>query len=232
MALDKILIGVINSDADIEMLLGKYCYRVPVLNCPHTEFSYIAFYQTRKCSQQSIIKYYGEITSVEKRLRVDIMGADGNERDAREYFLFHFNHISTLKTPISNRNKMRVSFIISDIDTFLNARDLMDIFDVPDLEGMVQTWLDQMGIAYKREYTFVCKSGKRYRFDFAVSAEKYLIDIECDSRKYHSGKKQQLSDIQRDNEIGENGWHVMRLSEWAIMNNPSHCMEQLRILIK
>lgn len=230
--MDKILIGVIKGDSDLELLLHRQCYRIPVEHCPHTDFKYIAFYQTRQCSESGIIKYYGKYSKIEKKKRFEITGITDTSKDSRDYYLFHFRRIETLKKPINNRNRMRVSFIISDIETFLNARDLMDIFDVPDLEGMVQSWLDQMGIAYKREYTFVCKSGKRYRFDFAVSAEKYLIDIECDSRKYHSGKKQQLSDIQRDNEIGENGWHVMRLSEWAIMNNPSHCMEQLRILIK
>ena len=89
-----------------------------------------------------------------------------------------------------------------------------------------------MHITYEREYTLKCKSGKKYRFDFAIQSEKCFIDIECDSKKYHSNKKQKALDNMRDEEIGKNGWRVMRLSEWAILNNPKHCTEQLKLLIK
>ena len=126
----KILISVINNENDVDLLLNESWYRIPVRFCPVQSFKFIAFYETKRCRNGGKINYFAEIKSTEDRIRHDFMGLSGQKKDYELYRIFHLNDIKKLNTPISNNNKMRVTFILTTMHKFKSARDLMDIFDV------------------------------------------------------------------------------------------------------
>ena len=68
---------------------------------------------------------------------------------------------------------------------------------------------------------------KEYRVDFQINGEalkgkKYIV--ECDGYEYHSSSKQQAKDNQRQRDLENAGYVVIRLSGSEIFNDPIMCV--------
>ena len=59
------LIGVVRRKKDLEIILKKHLYRIPLKHCPVQKFDYIAFYGTSLLGKEGkAINYYARVKRV------------------------------------------------------------------------------------------------------------------------------------------------------------------------
>lgn len=90
----------------------------------------------------------------------------------------------------------------------------------PQLSGLV------------REYEFTRTCGRKFRFDFAIPAEK--IAIELDGYRTHASSPEAFADhTARQNEVVEDGWRLIRFTGKHINDDAHGCVyETARIVAK
>lgn len=229
-----VLIGVLKDRRDLNILLKEKWYRIPSLFSPKRKAEYIAFYQPASfCKTGGRIKYYTEIRSFEivKRRNLIPEEYDHPYRD-EDYYKIKFTKIKKLTNPILNKNRMRIFFGFTTLEKLLNARDVMELFNVQPLEKIVYLVLKKRNIKVSKEHIFCLSDGKRYRLDFAIFCKNGYLNIECDSDKWHSIRSQRIKDIKRDRELKKEGWMVLRLKEDEIIKDIKKCIDKVRKNIK
>lgn len=90
--------------------------------------------------------------------------------------------------------------------------------DPSSLEVTVAQWLIDLAIpsiAQKQMGSFLC--------DFAIPQVRLVI--ECDGIYWHGSSIQQAKDRNKDNWLTSHAWHILRLTEEQIKNDPEGCKE-------
>lgn len=87
-----------------------------------------------------------------------------------------------------------------------------------------QTWQNRSKIRLVRQHPVLS-----YRLDFAHLAAR--IAIELDGYYYHADPERFRKDRQRDRELFEQGWHVIRFAGAEVLANVEHCVEEAVTLI-
>ncbi len=224
--MNKILIAVLKAQRDQDILLKEKWYRIPVKYAPKHKYDIIAFYQPANFKESGKrIEYYGIVRSSKICKRKKLI-KDGIRSDD-QYYKISFFRIVKLKDPIVNDAKLRVSFKYTTFAKLYSSSNMGELFDVPDIEGMVEGILQKLKLSYKREYVVKATGNKRYRLDFAVFLKDKTIDIECDSEKWHSLKAQKLIDSKRNSDLRALGFEIIRLREDDIVNNKEACIKNI-----
>ena len=230
---DVVLVGVLKSKNDRKILLQKHWYRIPIAFLPKRKFKYIAFYQPVLFGKRGKrIEYYGRITKTEKIKRIDLLPAERlHPRANDDYMKFKFSKIEKLARPIKNIIPRRVSFGFTSLSKLSASRSILELYDVPAIEQIVQKGLDRLGIKTQKEYT-ISRGGRRYRLDLVVFCSQGSIAIECDNYKAHSGKQQVKKDETKDAFLGQLGWCVIRLPEKDIIERLDYCLNRVEKLFQ
>lgn len=227
---DIVLIGVLKNKKDLNLLLKKNWYRIPVLYAPRRKADYIAFYQPStfgKSGQR--IKYYAKIKSCDIVKRKYILPEElDHPRAEEDYLRINLSRIQKLSQPIVNKKGLRISFGFTTLKKLLNAKTVMELFDIPPIEEMVSEALAKRNIRASREHIFSLPNGKKYRLDFAIFCKNGPLDIECDGEKWHSHRYQRLKDSRRDRDLKKEGWTILRLKEKDIVNNIKKCIDGIK----
>ena len=222
-----VLIAVLKNKRDQDILLKEKWYRIPVKYAPKHKYDIIAFYQPASFKENGKrIEHYGIVRSARICKREQLI-KDGL-KPGEKYYKISFFRIVKLKTPIVNDTKMRISFKYTTFAKLYSSTNIGELFDVPDIEGMVEEMLKKLKLSYKREYIVKTPGNKRYRLDFAVFLNGRTIDIECDSEKWHSLKAQKLIDEKRNSDLHDLGFEILRLREDDIVNKRDSCIKEIR----
>lgn len=225
--MNKVLIAVLKTQRDLNILLEKQWYRIPKKYAPKRKYDIIAFYQPANFKERGKqIQYYGVVSSKHLCKRRELID-DGIDSE-QIYYKVSFLRIVKLKNPIINENKLRVSFKYTTFGKLYSSSDLGELFNIPDIEKMVESILKELKLNYKREFVVKTNKGKSYRLDFCVFFKKEKIDIECDGEKWHSLKAQKIIDNKRDDDLKKMGFHVLRLKESEIVNGTAPTLIRLK----
>ncbi len=224
-----VLIAVIKSKRDLRLLFSKKIYRIPIKYYPKRLYEYIAFYEGANINNLKCIRYYGKIKSISKFKKVELLkyGIDSE----KEYMKVKFSKIYKLSNSIKNTNRTRISFKFTYLNKLKKSKTIMELFEINNIEKVIENLLKQMKINYKREFTVIVNENKRYRLDFAIFYKNKKIDIECDNEKWHKLKKQREYDKKRDRDLKELGWEILRLKEKEIINNIQKCQLKINNII-
>lgn len=229
---DIVLVGVVKSKRDLEMVLHEYKYRIPVKYSPVKDFDYIAFYEPKAnglAGKQ--IRYYSKVKSIEFVSRKRILPSEQGHPRARDiYLLCHLGQVKKLKKPIKNTAPRRVSFAFTTLKTLLKAKNLLDVYGVAPIEEIIGRRLLTENILALKEHTVSLK-GKRFRLDFAVFCKHGKLAIECDNLASHRSITQHQSDKRKDSALHNDVWTVLRLKEKEILNNLDRCVFRIKKLI-
>lgn len=229
-----VLVAVLKSPRDLNMLLKKQQYRIPVLYAPKKKADYIAFYQPSSFGKSgSCIRRYAKAKGWKIVKRKSILPGEKDHPGANEdYYLVNVGRVQKLRMPVTNKTHMRVSFGFTTLATLLGARDVGKLFDVPPIEDIMFHALRRRGIDASRQHGLTLPDGKRYRMDFATFCKKGPLNIECDGEKWHSIRAQQLKDAVRDRALGKEGWAILRLGESEIVNDTGKCLKRVEKSIR
>jgi len=229
-----VLVTVLKNHKDLDILLKHKWYRIPVFYMPKRKADYIAFYQPSIFGKSGgSIRYYAKPVSYKILKRIEILPEEFDHPYSNdEYYKLKFKKIFKLKNPVRNKSKMRVSFGFTTLEKLKKIRNIAGLFDVNPIEDILNLALRKNGIKYSREHTFSLSNGRKFRLDFVVFCKRGLLNIECDSSKWHSIKKQRLKDSLRDKVLRRYGWCILRLKEPEIIGNIDKCIAKVKASIK
>jgi very-short-patch-repair endonuclease len=78
---------------------------------------------------------------------------------------------------------------------------------------------------YFRQFEVMTKLGIPAFIDFAWPEAR--LGVEADSYKWHSGRQQWQSDMERQNALAEIGWLLLRFSWWDVTRRPNYVLETI-----
>ena len=228
-----VLVGVLKSRDDLGILLKQRWYRIPAGFVPKRSFKYIAFYQPVSFGKAGKrIKYYARVTEKRKAKRIKLLPEQSSHpRAHNDYLKLEFKKIIKLPRPIRNIIPRRVSFGFTDLKTLQSAKDILELYDVPPTEQIVERQLNRIGVKTIREYS-LSKGGKRYRIDIAILGGNRKTAVECDNEKAHGTKAQIKKDKIKDTFLRRNGWRVVRLKEREIIEHIDNCIRKISLVEK
>jgi len=226
---DMVLIGVLKNRRDLNLVLRKKWYRIPLLHAPKRKAGFIAFYQPSIFGRfGKRIRYYAKIKDFDIVKRREILPQETDHSMADEdYYLMNFEEIKKLSRPIINKNRMRISFGFTTLRRLLKAKTMLELFDIPPIEEMLSQALAGSDIKASREYTFSMHNGKKYRLDFVIFCKSKPLNIECDGERSHSHRFQRMRDTLRDKDLKKEGWSILRLKEKDIVWNIEKCINKI-----
>ena len=229
-----VLVCVLKTSGDRELLLKEKWYRVPLKHAPRRKPKYLAFYQPLKFGERGEkIELYGRVKYWMLKKRKELIPEEKDHPRAEDTYLqFMLGRIIKLRKPVLNRRGIRVSFGFTTLDKLRHSPDIRRLFDIPPIEGVFENMLGKNEIAFYRELRVRRENGKIFRLDFALPCRRGLIDVECDGFRWHSHKIQRLKDRRRDRELKKLGWKVMRITEEELVRKPAVALRRVKKLLR
>ncbi|MBI4600292.1 DUF559 domain-containing protein [Candidatus Uhrbacteria bacterium] len=219
-----VLVAVLKSKRDRDILLHEKWYRIPVASAPKRRFRYLAFYQPA-CfgGEGKRIQYYARVVRSERyKRRVLLPREQTAPRTNDDYFKIHLTRITQLPRPIRNTTPRRISFGFTTLKRLKTSRNILELYNVAPIEDSVAHALARAGIRAIPQHQV-----SRYRLDFAVLSPRGNLAIECDNKKAHCTVAQRKKDCAKDRFLRHNGWRVIRLKEDTILLDIESCIARI-----
>jgi very-short-patch-repair endonuclease len=229
---DDVLVGILPRAADLTILLDRLWYRVPVGKAPTRGWppKWFAAFEPRKVSGGAqAIRYFSRVRSIDEIAAEDLFpGLPTGQRAGRRYHRLNLAAIQELDEPIVATRNRRNPFIATTWPKFSRAKTFNDLFNESLLEGILWGGLKQLRIddAIERQFECLTKRNRRYYLDFAVFCAGSNIDVEADGDGYHLREPDVKYDKERDRELAESGWSVLRFPPEELLHLDS-CIEQI-----
>jgi len=218
----EVLVCVLKTKRDRELLLNKKWYRVPLKHAPLRRPKYLAFYQPINFGKSGRkIELYGRVKFWRLKKRKELLPEEKKHIRAEQLYLqFVLSRVLKLRRAPSNRKGVRISFGFTSLYKLRRAPDVRRLFDIPPIEEILSGILKKNKISYYPQFRVRRKNRKIYRMDFALPCRKGWLNVECDGFRWHSRKQQRLKDRRRDKELRKLGWKILRIPEEKIVKNP------------
>jgi len=232
--IDKIvLVGVLKDKRDLNILLTKGWYRIPVAHAPTRQFNYLAFYQPALFGREGKrIRYYARVLNYRTVKRIDLLPGESNHPRANDYYLrFRVGKVKKLSWPIRNIIPRRISFGFTTLNRLLKSKNILQIYSVVPTEQIVGDGLEQAGIKVIPQH-YVLSGKKRYCLDFAVFCKRGSIAIECDNKKAHSGLRERHKDKTKNTFLRRRGWTVIRLREHDVISDLKGSIQRVKKAVR
>jgi len=224
-----VLVAVLKNKHDLDILLNKNWYRIPVKSSPKTQPDYIAFYQPVIFDAQGkCIQYYARVLRYQTSKRSDLLPDEANHLKANDpYFRIRLSKVKRLAKPIRNIVPRRISFGFTTLNRLLKAKDILQLYNVAPTEQIIENGLSEAGIKAIAQHHF-SNGKKRFCLDFAIFCQQGKIALECDNKKAHSGRQQQEKDKIKNAFLRHYDWTVIRFSEQDIIFNLPTCITRVK----
>ncbi len=130
---DRVLVAVMNNQADWQRVLDEGWYRIPVKHAPEAvpNIDILAFYFTRAFADNRwAVHYYARVTGHELATRRDLIPAETDHpRAGAWYYKLQLGPIQHKIPPILAGRWKRITFILTTGDRFEAAEEIGDLFD-------------------------------------------------------------------------------------------------------
>lgn len=156
--------------------------------------------------------------------------------------LYNSNLYELLDKKVSDYKEFLLDYYTNTINESLidcesPIEQILSLF-LNDLRYGFNDWnpfIDMSWIKNNQEIT--CKNGKKYRLDFyfVVTYKNQgfkFFDIECDGYEFHQKTKEQVeNDYQRQRDLQNEGFEVIRFSGSEIYDDPQKCVDEIQNII-
>lgn len=214
----KILIALLKDKIDLMYLFKEGWYRIPLKRdrvlpkmIKNNTIEYIAFYQGKIFGEDGFkINYYAKIKQIKIVERNELFPNEpNNPKTFDKYYKIEIEDLIKLKKPIVSNKKRIIIFINSNLDKFLSAKEINDLYVGSPIEEKMWKQLKENMIPAEREFHEKIKNSN-YFIDFALFCKNIKIALECDGDTFHLKEQDVKYDKKRDNNLKSKGWNVLR----------------------
>jgi very-short-patch-repair endonuclease len=228
----EVLVAIMNSIADFEILQEQLWYRIPIQSRPRAwPPDWLAFYHTSIFADHARkVVYFGRVARINRAMREDLFpGQPLNPKSGREYYQLHLRSLERLPNPIISARPRRNPFIPTTWRKFSEAGQINDLFDESPLEDRLWQEFKARRIPAERQWE-VEAGDRRYYLDFALLCNEGNVDVETDGDTWHKNRTRQ--DNERNNAVASAGWHVLRFNTQQIREAAgTYCISQVETTI-
>lgn len=218
----EVLVAIIKTPEDFEIARDRHWYRIPVASVKRLlkrrwPPTWLAFYQPKAFGAEAYaVRTYAQVIEIRIARRFELFPDEPpNEKSKRRYYQLILGPLQQLPKPILSRRWRRIVFIPTTWTKFLSAVEINDLWDESPLEDRLWAALKRYEIEAERQFYIVARNGK-YLLDFAIFCNDDNLDIETDGDTWHADKDRIPIDNQRDNDLNDLGWHVLRFNGHVI----------------
>lgn len=223
------LVAIMSNKADFARASNEHWYRIPVRKAPprvdFARLDRLAFYQTKVFgSEKWAVNYHAEVRDVDRVKRVELLPEERDHSRAQdEYYRLKIGDLERLASPIPSRRWRRIVFIPTTTEKLFQAAEINDLYHESPLEDKLWQHLKKAGIPAERQF-YTEKRDPIYCLDFAIFCARENLNIECDGDAYHSGSEALTRDGQRNKDLAQWGWSVLRFTGQDIRKRSRHTM--------
>ncbi|MCX6349369.1 MAG: DUF559 domain-containing protein [Candidatus Aureabacteria bacterium] len=225
-----VLIGVLRSERDRDILLRRGWYRIPCRRRLGVFPTHLAFYRTaRGGAPIPGIALYARVRRIRKMRRSALLPEEPVHPRARDwYWKFELEPLRRLPRIVRNLSRTRVAFIRTTLGRLRAAREIREIFDIPPLEEITGRIIAGEGILFRPQFCVMDRGRCRYRLDFALFAPRARVAVECDHTRWHRLPPQRRKDHEKNRWLLAHGWRVLRFGEEEIVKRPEEVRRKIR----
>ncbi len=185
---DRVLVGIINSQHDFDIVQEQGWYRIPERHAPEstTEAVVLAFYFTRAFKEKKwAIHYYAPVEGHELVRRRDLLpDQPDHPRASDPYYKLQLGELLEREEPIPSLRWRRITFIESTWDRFVAAEEINDLY-ATGADGLYVT-LKEDALHPEREFLF--REGEtEYVVDVAIPCQHGTVCIALGDRPAPNG---------------------------------------------
>ncbi|MCG2701246.1 endonuclease domain-containing protein [Candidatus Parcubacteria bacterium] len=220
------LVGIVPRKELWPIIQKEKWYHIPVKSAPEniSFIKYLAFYFP-ECFIEKYrhkIIYYAEVLDINTVKRTQLFPKEPEHERAQEnYYQLRLGQINKLPQIIPC--KRMIIHVPTNRQKLFTSKEINDLWDISPLEEKMHQALKKQRIAAERQL-YVKKDNKRYFLDFAIFCHNGKIDVECDGEEYHSLPDALAKDKERNNQLVNLGWQVLRFSGQNITHNIKNCI--------
>ncbi len=227
------LVAIMNNKADFARARHEHWYRIPVRSAPpRVDFSQLvrlAFYQTKIFGEEKwAVNYHAEVRSVDRAKRIELLPDERDHPRAQdEYYRLQIGDLERLPKPIPSRRWRRIVFIPTTTEKLFQAEEINDLYHESPLEDELWRHLKRVGIHAERQF-YIGKRDRIYCLDFAIFCARGNLNVECNGEEWHSDPEAQARDEQRDADLAQWGWSVLRLTTHQIRSRMNQSLSLIQ----
>jgi very-short-patch-repair endonuclease len=229
------LVGVVTRREDLIIARERHWYRIParVTIDDLDKVRWLAFYQTAVFGPEKwSVNYLAHVEGITTVTRVELLPGEPTHRRAHElYYRIALDELRPLPRSIPSRRLRRIVFIPTSLERLLRAEEINDLYRVSPIEERLYFLLRDAGLEPERQF-FIRESGSGHMLDMALFCTDGNLDVECDGEAWHSGRDRAAADRERDNNLTEAGWRILRFSGREIEAAPDKCVRRIRRTVR
>ena len=227
---DEMLLAIFKYKYSLSILQEEGWYHIPVNRAPKSfqAARWLCFYQGKVFGDDAYrVQYYGEIEGYKV---VSYRELFPNRIDSPKsnwpYYKVRLKELKQLSEPIRSFRPRRLSFVPTTWAKFESATQINDLFNDSPLEDLMWHELKGLNIKAERQWMLPVEKHNRY-LDFAIFCNGGFIDIETDGDMWHAQKDRVKNDNERNNELAQKGWEVLRYNGEEIRSDIGKCIREV-----
>ena len=229
LASNDFLIGVLSAKRDLDILLSKSWYRIPIGARTGVDWppKWLGFYEGTPIRAERGIYRFAEVLGSEQKSREELFPDElpGAKR-GKIYHVLHVGPIQERPAAVRFPRPRRFAFIGTTFGRFQAADTVNDLFADSPLEDDLWQAFKESEIPAERQWRTEA-NGRNYVLDFALFCREGKIDVETDGDSYHITTVQSPLDNQRNNDLATRGWEVLRFETLKIRKHISKCVDDV-----
>jgi very-short-patch-repair endonuclease len=228
---NEMLLAIFKYKYSLTYLQEDGWYHIPVDRAPKSfkTAKWLCFYQGKAFENEAYrVQYYGEIEGYEVvQYRELFPNRIDSPKSDWPYYKVRLKELKRLPEPILSFRPRRLSFVPTTWAKFESATQINDLFNDSPLEDLM--WHELKGLNIKAERQWMLPVEKHnYYLDFAIFCNDGFIDVETDGDTWHAQKDRIKTDNERNNQLAQKGWQVLRYNGDEIRSNMGHCVREVQ----
>jgi very-short-patch-repair endonuclease len=219
---DRVLVAVLPSTSDFEIVREKGWYRIPVAAAQkwighQWPPQWIAFYHSEYFEREAFtIRYYAKVVGFHEAGRQDLFPDESlNAKSDKRYYQVFLLPLERLPRPIRSRALRRIVFVRTTFEKLMAAKEINELYDESPLEDWLWRQLMKHKLKPERQ-EWVKVNGNDYALDFAFYCRHGKLDVETDGDWWHCDPARVPEDSLRDSELEADGWRVLRFNSYQL----------------
>jgi very-short-patch-repair endonuclease len=222
----RVLVAVMNSPRDFEIVVNQRWYRIPFARAPRRlGADFLAFYQTKAFAEEGwAINYYSAIRRYRLVPRRVLLPAEPDHPAADTlYYKIEVGPLLRLPHPIPSARLRRITFI----PTLLKADEINDLWRGGPEEERLWLAFKEHGLNAERHYP-LREQEPEYCLDFALFCKKGRMAILVENTgEIENVRVVRESPLVEEYEVAALGWTLLRLDSEEVRRALPSCFERI-----